>query len=129
MKTLYTNLYNTEITVQQIQSNSKYYKIFKCDDNKPLRSEFYDNNKLKHTYYYVDLESSHQEILISNNNKSLSIIEIEVINENYSKHFGYEYLNNILKKKDLSIYDNNEYCLMIPRWRERPARERKTVSS
>jgi len=113
MKTIYTNLYNKEITVQQIQSNSKYYKVLKNDDNKLIKTEFYDNNNLKHTYFYLDFESSHQDILTLNHNKSFSIIEIEVINENYFKHFGFEYLNGIIKKKDLSIYDSNEYCLMI----------------
>jgi hypothetical protein len=113
MKTTYTNLYDKEIKVQQITSDNQYYKVFKDDDDKLIKKEFYGNNKLMHTYFYIDLGSSHQDILSSNNKDSIVIIELEKINDNYSKHFGFEYLNRVLKNKDLSIYNNDGICLMV----------------
>lgn len=112
MKISYTDLSEKEITKEQITPNGMYYKVFKDDNNKIVKQEFYNDEKLLHTYFYPDLGSSHQDILDLQTQESIVIIEIEQINENYSKHYLFGYRNGILNEKDFSIYDKNGYCFM-----------------
>lgn len=113
MKILYKNTSQKEITKEQIIPNSGYYKITKDDNGKIIREEYYSDEKLICTYFYVDLGSSHQEILDLKIEGSIVFIEIEKINEYYSKHHLYAYKNKIVTEKDFSIYDNNGFCFMV----------------
>lgn len=112
MKITYTNISEKEITKEQIIHNGMYYKVFKDDNNKIVKKEFYSDEKLLNTYFYLDLGSSHQDILDLQTEESIVIIQIEQINENYSKHYLFEYRNGILNEKDFSIYDKNGFCFM-----------------
>lgn len=112
MKISYQNISQKEITQEQIIPNEGYYKVFKDGNDKIIKEEYYKDEKVFHTYFYVDLGSSHQEILDLQTEESIVFIEIEMINKNYFKHYLYEYRNGVLSNKDFSIYDNTGFCFM-----------------
>lgn len=113
MKTIYSNLVNKSVTEQQITSMDLYYKVFKDDNNKISKKELYDKNKLSVVEFYIDRGAYHTDILATNSKGSIIIIEVEKVNNNYFKHFCFEYLNGILQNKDLTIVNNEEFCFMI----------------
>ena len=110
MEIAYTNFDGRSLSDVQIASNDAYIKVFKDNDNL-RKEEYYENNILINTLYYMEFGSSHQNLL-SMNNESTKIIEIENIDSNYAKYHRFRYDNGILKNKGLSVYKNNQLCVM-----------------
>ncbi|AYN03388.1 hypothetical protein [Flavobacterium sp. 140616W15] len=104
MEITYTNLYGKTLTAQQIESSDIFIKIFK-EDNRLRKKEFYENNVLFNQLNYIELGSSHQDLLLQNT-ELIGIIEIEDIDANYTKFHCFTYFNKILESKELEIESN-----------------------
>ncbi|HEY6141872.1 MAG TPA: hypothetical protein VIV55_00405 [Flavobacterium sp.] len=101
MEIKYTNLYGKPLTAQQSASSDIYVKIYK-ENNRLVKKEYYENNILFNTLNYIELGSSHQDLLALNI-ESLGIIEIEEIDSNYIKFHSFSYYNNVLENKSFEI--------------------------
>lgn len=102
MKTIYYTDYNGNIvTEQQLQLVNSYIKVFK-ENNRLRKEEYYRNNALSSTLYYIELGESHSDLLAINL-VSINIIEIEDIDANYTKYYSYGYYNGILESKGLDV--------------------------
>lgn len=101
MEIKYTNLYGENLTTQQVGLNNIFVKVFK-DSNRLRKKEYYENNILFNELNYIELGASHEELL-SQNTDSIGIIEIEDLNNNYTKLHCYTYSNNILESKGIEI--------------------------
>ncbi|MFC4478823.1 hypothetical protein [Flavobacterium chungangensis] len=106
MEIKYTNLYGENLTTQQVGLNNIFVKVFK-DNNRLKKKEYYENNILFNELNYIELGASHEELL-SQNNDSIGIIEIEDINDNYTKLHCYTYSNKILESKGIEIELNGK---------------------
>lgn len=102
MKTIYYTDYNGNLlTEQQLQLADSYIKVFK-ENNRLRKEEYYRNNALSSTLYYIELGESHSDLLAINL-VSINIIEIEDIDANYTKYYSYGYYNGILESKGLDV--------------------------
>jgi hypothetical protein len=75
------------------------------------KEEYYDKNGLFNVLYYIEIGTSHQNLL-SFNLDLITIIEIEDINLNYTKFHSYQYINNVLQSKSFSIRTKDDKDLM-----------------
>lgn len=105
MEISYTNLSGKPLTEQQVQLSEEYIKIFK-ENNRLKKEEFYDNNIISNTIYYIEFGNSHAELL-NLNLEVININEIEDVNSDYTKYHSYQYKNGILKSKGLSVRTNH----------------------
>lgn len=104
MEIIYTNLYGKTLTAQQIVSSDIFIKIFK-KNNRLRKKEYYENNVLFNQLNYIELGSSHQDLLLQNT-ELIGIIEIEDIDVNYTKFHCFTYFNKILENKGIEIESN-----------------------
>jgi hypothetical protein len=110
MDITYTDYHGNILTEQQIQLVGSYIKVFK-ENNRLTKEEYYDENNLINTFFYIEFGESHQNLLGLNFDK-ISINEIEDINLNFIKYHHYGYYQGILKSKGLEVRDNNDFILM-----------------
>jgi hypothetical protein len=110
MDIIYTDYHGNILTEQQMQLAGSYIKVFK-ENNRLTKEEYYDENNLINTFFYIEFGESHQNLLGLNFDK-ISINEIEDINLNFIKYHHYGYYQGILKSKGLEVRDNNDFILM-----------------
>ncbi|UUF12761.1 MULTISPECIES: hypothetical protein [Flavobacterium] len=101
MKIEYTDLYGANLTEQEVGLNSIFIKIFK-ENNRLRKKEYYENNILFNELNYIELGTSHENLLLKNNDL-IGIIEIEEIDLNYNKLYCFTYFNRILESKGIEI--------------------------
>lgn len=106
MEIEYTNLYGKPLTAQQIGSSDIFIKVFK-ENNRLRKREYYENNVLFNELNYIELGSSHQDLLLQDD-ESIGIIEIEDIDANYTKFNCFTYFNKTLEDKGIEIESNGK---------------------
>ncbi len=110
MDITYTDYHGNILTEQQMQLAGSYIKVFK-ENNRLRKEEYYDENNLINTFFYIEFGESHQNLLGLNFDK-ISINEIEDINLNFIKYHHYGYYQGILKSKGIEVRDNSDFILM-----------------
>jgi|GEM_PF-4811257 len=111
MEIRYRNLYGKPLTAQQIATSEKYEKIYE-QDNRLRKIEYYKNSMLVDTMYYIELGTSHQELL-ANNPTILKVIEIENININYTKFRSFRYVEGLLVRKGVEVSNSEGVYIMF----------------
>ena len=110
MEIIFTDNNGNILTEKQKQFTDSYIKVYK-ENNRLRKEEYYDENNLTNTFFYIELGESHKNLLDLNFEK-ISINEIEDVNLNYTKYHHYGYYQNILKSKGLEVRDNNDFILL-----------------
>lgn len=101
MKIEYTNFYGKLITEQQLLSSNMYIKVFK-ENNRLRKKEYYENNLLFNELNFIELGTSHDDLLALDK-ELIGIIEIEEIDTNYTKFHSFSYFNKNLENKGIEI--------------------------
>ncbi|MEN2399939.1 hypothetical protein GKZ90_0009135 [Flavobacterium sp. MC2016-06] len=109
MEIEYTNLYGKPLTAHQIASSDIFIKIFK-ENNRLRKKQYYENNTLFNELNYIELGTSHHDLL-AQNIELLGIIEIEDIDTNYTKFHCFTYFNKILTSKVVEIELNGRVIM------------------
>ena len=110
MEIIFTDNNGNILTEKQKQFTDSYIKVYK-ENNRLRKEEYYDENNLTNTFFYIEFGESHQNLLELNLDK-ISINEIEDINLNFIKYHHYGYYQGILKSKGLEVRANNNFILM-----------------
>ena len=110
MEIRYTDLHGKALTSQEVFINKFYRKIFE-ENNRLRKVEYYEDNVINDTFYYIEYRSSHQQLLALNQN-TLKVIEIEDLDINYTKHRSFKYHNGILESKGIEICNAEGYLIM-----------------
>lgn len=110
MEITYTDIDGNLLTEQQIQLAGSYIKVYR-ENNRLRREEFYYDNEYSSTLHYVEIGESHSDLLASKVGL-INIVEIEDIDEYYTKYYGFSYFNGVLKSKGLEVRKHETINLM-----------------
>ena len=110
MEIRYSNINGKPLTPEQIVSSKIYKKILE-ENSRLRRVEYYEDNIITDTFYYIEFGTSHQDLLALDQDV-IKIIEIEDVDLNYIRHRSFKYYNGLLESKGIEICNSDGYWII-----------------